>query len=242
MTTPDEARGRCRICGQPGVETVVLCADHVGPDTSMMLESVAAALPAPPDEARGPEVRRYRPKIRTNPDGSLEVDFHHDPSGAWVLVSDVAGQVPVEPHDDRAALSAPVAGADEARGPRTEAGREFDRDYIGFRQRIIRIEDEARAAVLSELDAAYRERNAVVAALIRTNGWPRWVAMAPDADGWVIAYAETPQGQVSWHVGPDDFDLFADFPTVAPGGWDGHTTEEKYRRLAALSAEQGDGL
>jgi hypothetical protein len=88
----------------------------------------------------------------------------------------------------------------------------------------------------AERDVAYRERNAVVAALIRSNGWPRWVAMAPDADGWVIVYAETPQGQVSWHVGPDDFDLFADFPSVAPGGWDGHTTEEKYARLAALSA------
>ena len=85
------------------------------------------------------------------------------------------------------------------------------------------------------LDVAYRERNAVVAALIRTNGWPRWVAMAPDADGWIIVYAETPEGQVSWHVGPDDFDLFADFPDIAPGGWDGHTTEEKYERLARLS-------
>lgn len=86
------------------------------------------------------------------------------------------------------------------------------------------------------LNAAYRERNAVVAALIRSNGWPAEVVMAPDTEGWWIVYAETPQGQVSWHIGPDDMDLFSDWP-VAFGSrkspWDGHSTEEKYRRLAA---------
>jgi len=100
--------------------------------------------------------------------------------------------------------------------------------------------EKVRAALAQPepLDAAYRERNAVVAALIRSNGWPRWVAMAPDAGGWIIVYAETPEGQVSWHVGPGDFGLFEDFPGVAPGRWDGHTTEEKYRRLAALTTGQ----
>jgi hypothetical protein len=106
--------------------------------------------------------------------------------------------------------------------------------------------DEAEAALPNReaapegLNDAYRERNAVVAALIRTNGWPCWLADAPDAAGWVIVYAETPRGQVSWHVGPDDFDLFDGFGTVAPVGWDGHTTEEKYGRLAALATPPGD--
>ena len=94
------------------------------------------------------------------------------------------------------------------------------------------------AARTPALDAAYRERNAVVAALVRSHGWPAQVVMAPDTEGWWIVYAETPNGQVSWHISPDDMDLFSDWP-VAFGSrlspWDGHTTEEKYRRLAALA-------
>ena len=99
---------------------------------------------------------------------------------------------------------------------------------------------EARAEPRAEeLDVAYRERNAVVAALIRSHGWPAEVVMAPDTEGWWIVYAETPQGQVSWHIGPDDMDLFSEWPVAfgtARSPWDGHSTEEKYRRLAALRA------
>lgn len=85
------------------------------------------------------------------------------------------------------------------------------------------------------LDAAYRERNAVVAALIRVGGYPASLVPAPDAEGWWIVYAETPQGQVSWHVGPDDLDLFDGIPAQYVA-WDRHTTEEKYERVAALAA------
>jgi hypothetical protein len=106
---------------------------------------------------------------------------------------------------------------------------------------------DAAAAILAalppdwcghEVDAVYRERNAVVAALIRTNDWPAWYIAAPDADGWFIVYAESDEGQVSWHIGPQDIDLFSGWMSAgARAGWDGwdrHTTEEKYRRIAAL--------
>jgi hypothetical protein len=96
-------------------------------------------------------------------------------------------------------------------------------------------------APLTLLDAAYRERNSVVAALIRTNGWPTWIVPAPDADGWWIVYAETPEGQVSWHFGEADRELFADWSTVAPRDWDGHTTDEKYARLARLALDAPPG-
>jgi hypothetical protein len=103
----------------------------------------------------------------------------------------------------------------------------------------------ASPAAPAGLDAAYRERNALVAALIRTNGWPAQIVMAPDTEGWWIVYAETPEGQVSWHVSPDDMDLFSDWP-VAFGShhspWDGHTTDEKYTRLARLRAAAPAGL
>ena len=94
----------------------------------------------------------------------------------------------------------------------------------------------------ADLNLAYRERCAVVAALIRVGGYPAQVVMAPDAEGWWIVYAETPAGQVSWHVSPDDMDLFRDIP-VAFGTysrWDGHTTDEKYRRVAALAPAPAD--
>lgn len=91
------------------------------------------------------------------------------------------------------------------------------------------------------LDAAYRERNALVAGLIRVGGFRAEIVMAPDTEGWWIVYVETPAGQLSWHVSPDDMDLFSDWP-VAFGThrspWDGHTTDEKYRRLARLAADQ----
>lgn len=60
--------------------------------------------------------------------------------------------------------------------------------------------------------------------------------MTHDADqaapGWPVIYLELPTGQVSWHLHPDDLVLFGHVPagTVA---WDGHTTDDKYRRLEA---------
>lgn len=97
--------------------------------------------------------------------------------------------------------------------------------------------ERARPDALGEaLDGAYRERNAVVASLIRSNGWTSWMVPAPDADGWWIVYAKTPRGQVSWHVGKADLGLFGDTPAEYVEAWDHHTTDEKYARLAALAA------
>jgi len=87
--------------------------------------------------------------------------------------------------------------------------------------------------LVDALDNAYRERNAVVAALIRVGGYRAWRMLAPDAEGWWIVYAETPMGQVSWHVAPVDIRLFDGVP-VGSDPWDGHTTEEKYDRVARL--------
>ena len=90
-----------------------------------------------------------------------------------------------------------------------------------------------------DLNAAYRERNTVVAALIRVGGYPSFLVPAPDAEGWWIVYAETPEGQVSWHVAAADLDLFWGVP-AAHAKWDGHDTEEKYRRVNHLEA-RSDG-
>lgn len=101
---------------------------------------------------------------------------------------------------------------------------------------------EGRAAEL--LDGAYTERNALAAALIRIGRYRCWCVNAPDAEGWYIVYADTPAGQVSWHVHPRDIHLFSTANGVPlfsgeAEPWDGHTTEEKYRRIAILG-DEGD--
>lgn len=84
-------------------------------------------------------------------------------------------------------------------------------------------------------DSVYRERQHLVANL--ASRFPSClVNTPPDEDGvvWPVVYITLPTGQVSWHISPSDLDLFKH---VAYGDekWDGHTTEEKYRRLDALT-------
>ncbi|MDT8998376.1 hypothetical protein RQP53_03690 [Paucibacter sp. APW11] len=86
-------------------------------------------------------------------------------------------------------------------------------------------------------DAAYKERNQVVAALARC--FPSGIAQTP-IEGWApewcnCVYIDLPTGQASWHFHTREAHLFAGLPNY-PGQWDGHTTEEKYERLARLTA------
>lgn len=80
------------------------------------------------------------------------------------------------------------------------------------------------------MDSVYRERAHLVAhlaALYRsTIGYDD-----PNEPDWAVLMIELPTGQASWHISPDDMDLF---DHVRRGGavmYDGHSTEEKYQRL-----------
>lgn len=86
-------------------------------------------------------------------------------------------------------------------------------------------------------DAAYLERNRVVAALARCfpSGIKRTAIPGWSEDWHGCVYIDLPSGQASWHYHDSHAHLFAGLPPYA-GEWDGHTTEEKYRRLAALPA------
>jgi hypothetical protein len=104
-----------------------------------------------------------------------------------------------------------------------------------------------------ERDAAYRERNQVVAALARVlmgqhpplYGLPpgapanAWLAEHdPNDAGWdpewrTIVFIEGPTGQLSWHLHDSDVALFDGLPR-GPNLWDGHSTPEKYERVARL--------
>ena len=93
------------------------------------------------------------------------------------------------------------------------------------------IEMEARK------DAAYLERNQVVAALARA--FPSGVARTA-IEGWSedwhgCVYIDLPTGQASWHFHDSQAYLFEGLPPYTKP-WDRHTTEEKYRRLAALAS------
>ena len=87
-------------------------------------------------------------------------------------------------------------------------------------------------------DAAYLERNRLVALLAAV--YPSGIART-DIPGWLpewhgCVYIDLPTGQASWHYHDGHAHLFAHLPPYA-GKWDGHTTDEKYERIAALGRD-----
>ena len=100
---------------------------------------------------------------------------------------------------------------------------------------------EGRREMEERKDAAYLERNRVVAALARV--FPSGVARTA-IEGWSedwhgCVYIDLPTGQVSWHFHDSQAYLFDGLPPYH-GEWDGHDTDEKYRRVAALSRAGGE--
>jgi hypothetical protein len=85
-------------------------------------------------------------------------------------------------------------------------------------------------------NAAYTERNALVSALAhlfpagtKKDNNEHW-----DDDWRNVVYIDTPAGQLSWHYHDSDAKLFADLPRYW-SEYDGHSTPEKYKRLAKLA-------
>jgi hypothetical protein len=57
-----------------------------------------------------------------------------------------------------------------------------------------------------------------------------------DPEWYSVVFIELPTGQVSWHIHVSEEDWFANdnmLQAYEPA-WDGHTTEEKYRRVLAM--------
>jgi hypothetical protein len=106
-------------------------------------------------------------------------------------------------------------------------------------------EAEARAAK----DAAYAERNQVVALLARMAlalGWRAGIGVHEDKPGeawepdWrTLLCIDLPTGQASWHFHDSHRHLLDGLPEYR-AGWDGHDTPEKYRRVSrALATPPG---
>jgi hypothetical protein len=91
-----------------------------------------------------------------------------------------------------------------------------------------------------ELRSVYRERAHLVAHLASL--YPHSFAHTDSSTpGWPVATVETPVGQLSWHIAPEDTDVFPNAPTTNGLPWDGHSTEEKYARLQQLTAANTAG-
>jgi len=83
------------------------------------------------------------------------------------------------------------------------------------------------------MNDVYWERNQLVLAL--TKLYKSWSSIEPQEPEWLIIFIELPTGQVSWHVPKAEYDQYFSHLPVEPNVWDGHTTEEKYDRLRALT-------
>lgn len=84
-------------------------------------------------------------------------------------------------------------------------------------------------------DTAYLERNMLVALLARI--YPSGIATT-QIEGWDpewhgCVFVDTPAGQMSWHYHTSHAHLFHGLPAYEKP-WDGHTTEQKYRKLGML--------
>lgn len=98
---------------------------------------------------------------------------------------------------------------------------------------------EESAKIAKQKDDAYHERNMLVCALSKL--FPAWLGRHPDNEEWdadwrTIVFIELPTGQVSWHIQDVEQRLFTHLKP-GPGKWDGHTTWQKYDRLANLRGE-----
>jgi hypothetical protein len=92
----------------------------------------------------------------------------------------------------------------------------------------------------AQKDAAYAERNQLVAALSKL--LPAHLARHPDEDAaweddwrWIVV-VNVPAGQMTWHIHDSEREMFNHLDVRADFAWDGHTTDEKYRRLGLLAS------
>lgn len=83
----------------------------------------------------------------------------------------------------------------------------------------------------------YRERAHLVALLAAD--YPSTIGYHDPAEpDWAVVAVDLPAGQASWHIAPSDMDLFEHVRRSDINTWDGHTTDEKYRRVREWSVRR----
>jgi len=91
-------------------------------------------------------------------------------------------------------------------------------------------------------DTPYRERNKLVAYVAKI--FPSHLSLHPAEDAtWEpdwrnIVCVHSPAGQMTWHIHDSEAVQFSFLDMTTDCEWDGHSTEEKYRRLESLRGSQ----
>jgi hypothetical protein len=90
---------------------------------------------------------------------------------------------------------------------------------------------------MTTLDDVYKERDMCIALIAKFAQYNElrvgigYHAEEPWENDWRnIIYIDLPTGQISWHIHDSELAMF-NFLPYYHATWDGHTTEEKYRRL-----------
>ena len=110
-------------------------------------------------------------------------------------------------------------------------------EYIKCEEKVIALTAE-RDAFTATKDGAYLERNQLVALLSKVfPAGKKQTAIEGWSEDWHgCVYIDLPTGQASWHYHDSQAYLFDHLPEYQ-GVWDGHTTDEKYERIAAIQGE-----
>lgn len=96
-------------------------------------------------------------------------------------------------------------------------------------------------------DGAYSERDKLVCALSKL--LLSWLERHPEEDAeweddwrWIVVVnAVGSQRQMTWHIHDSELEWFDHLDRMGGHSWDGHTTEEKYERLATIdTAAKGE--
>lgn len=102
--------------------------------------------------------------------------------------------------------------------------------------------DKRIAELEGQKDGAYSERNKVLSGMCSMAialGYGVYVMPHEGAewdDDWRnIVVIEGPTGQMSWHIHDSEMELFRGLPHASENKWDGHDTDEKYRRVVGMS-------
>ena len=89
---------------------------------------------------------------------------------------------------------------------------------------------------MTDISEVYGERDQLVAALSKV--FPAHISRHQGEGEWDeewmnVVCVHLPTGQVAWHIRDAELPWFNHLERL-PGHYDGHTTEEKYARLALL--------
>lgn len=210
-------QGRWALPGgfvDPGEGTAHAAARELGEETSLTAEQLVyvGAYGAPGRDPRGRVVSfAYAARL---PDQLAPTAGDDARRAEWVWVADVLGN-PGRLAFDHAQILGDALGI----VPQAMTGTDLRADTEQTR-------------------ALYRERAHLVAALA-ARYTSRLASNDENEPELAVLYVQTPAGQISWHIHPDDLDLFTRVPRVerqdALVTWDGHGKDEALARLLRLT-------